>query len=76
MTNFRQLYLSEGTKKVIQITQKEIEDHYASIEREIDEITLKAGDTERWIDVFYLFEPVIKTINDKSWYDLPFKPHV
>ena len=76
VTNFHQLYLSEESKKVIQITQKEIEDHYASIEREINEITLKAGDTERWIDVFYLFEPVIKTINDKSWYDLPFKPHV
>ena len=76
LSNLYCLDLSQEARTIIQNVRKEIDDDFERVELEIDTISLKAKDTARWIDVYYLFESLNSYPNGKLMYNTPFQPRV
>ena len=77
LSNLYCLDLSQEAHKIIQNARKEIDDGYERVDLEIDSISLKAKETARWIDVYYLFESLLNSYpNGKLMYNTPFQPRV
>ena len=76
LSNLYCLDLSQEARKIIQNARKEIDDGYERVDLEIDSISLKAKETVRWIDVYYLFESLTNCPTGKLRYNLPFQPRL
>ena len=76
LNNFYHLDYSQEARKIIQNVYKEIDDGSERIELEISKIALKAKETARWTDVYYLFETLTDCPTGKLRYELPFQPRV